>query len=105
MITETTDEVYSVLISFKYKVNQVELKVDDVFVKHYNSSGDPYRPKLPEAFANSLLNTLKEILKYEGEQQPLSSLIQRQFNDAYNLVLAIKQVLLREQTIYFASRE
>ena len=62
----TVEKFCSVLIDFEYSVNREELRIDDIFVNHFNDPdltpkelGFPTEKK--ESFARAVIDRLKEI--------------------------------------------
>lgn len=86
------DNVFSHFLGFKYQVNKVELKVEEIFIRHYNKPTDKYHPTVPESFSNSILNQLKPYL----HSSSIGELSPREFDEVLNLVSALYNIFKRE---------
>lgn len=52
------------LIEFEYSVNKRELRVEDIFVRHFNNSNE-FKPSDIENFAQKIIEKLKEFIDFK----------------------------------------
>ena len=73
---------------FDYEINKKELKIDDIFVKHFNS--DIYfRPQNVRNFVDNLFTKLKKTL----ESGNFAEMTAKQFDDVLEITKALRNLI------------
>ena len=78
----------SVIDGFDYEINRQELKIDDIFVKHFNS--DTYfKPQNVRYFVASLFTALRESL----QRGSFTEMTAKQFDDVLEITKALRNLI------------
>jgi len=85
-------ECFNKIEFFKYSVNERELRVDDIFLRHYNQEGDQYKPQNSLMFASKIMKKLKEYT----HQRYMSDLSTIERFYALELVNAFKTLIKKD---------
>lgn len=84
-----TENFHSIIDDFDFEINKNELKIDDIFVKHFNS--DIYfRPQNVRNFVNNLFSEIRD--KVESENSRLET-DERVFDNLLEMTKALRNLI------------
>ncbi len=85
---------YDKLITFGYSVNQRELRVEDIFIRHFNNQNE-FKPADLENFSSKLVEKLKEYTDFKF----IADLDNEQYQNTVELLKALRIILVNENLI------
>lgn len=89
------------LLGFQYQVIKKELRVDDIFIRHYNNINDRFHPPHIDKFGAKLIEKLTQ---YLGAKH-LVDLTDEESTHCMLLVEAFKNLLIREDSFIINNQE
>ena len=88
VVTNEVTVFRSVIDGFDYEINKKELKIEDIFVKHFNSDSY-FKPQNVRNFVDSLFAALRS----QMDNSNFTEMTAKQFDDVLEITKALRNLI------------